>query len=367
MTPPVDELVDARYLAASSAASAYVRRHSARILAACGLAGLAGATLAQARAALGVAPELDYVLEWLLVEAAALGAVEIVRDPERGALYSCAEPAGSALEERILREVREHADLVGSSLPMFDHVAERCPDYLQGRRSGQMVLLKGAALQLLESYFSAANPLYDIHNRLGWYGLRQAALRLGRPARVLELGVGTGGGTAALLAGLTSEGAPRIDSLTLSDASPSFAINTAQRLAGVAAGRVALCHRRLDFNRPLVEQGVEPGSVDVMVGVNAIHNGGRLDATLASLRDALADDGWLVISESLCGAGEHVHQDFVFNLLPLPGHGLATGSRFFSAAVWRDALADAGWQAKVHVNRQGPELALLALARAGAR
>jgi methyltransferase family protein len=358
---PVDDLVDERYLAASLSASAYVRLRSAEILAACGFRGLRRVPLAQVRAALGVAPELDDALEWLLVEAACLGVVEIERT-EEGALYSVGEPVGPAVEERIREDLRAQAEQVGSSLPMFDHVAACYPDVLQGRRSGQMALLKGAALPLLESYFSAANPLYDIHNQLGWRGLREALEQLGRPARVLELGVGTGGGTAAVLAGLSAGGAPRVGSLTLSDLSPSFAIHTVERLAARAADRVALAHRRLDFTRPLVEQGIAPGSVDVILGVNAIHNGGDLAATLVALRPALTGDGFLVISESLCAVGAHVHQDFVFNLLPLPSHGIATHSRFFSAAVWRAALGTQGWRAEVYVNRRGPELALLAVA-----
>jgi SAM-dependent methyltransferase len=368
MTPPpprslVDGWVDAQYLVSSSVASDYVRLKSAEILEACGLRDLPSVPLPRVREALGVIPELDYALVWLLKEASLLGAVEVSPTAEGGNLYASGQPVAPAIAERIREETGEHADRIGSSLPMFEHVAGHYPDYLKGRRSGHLVLFKGAALQLWESYFSAANPLYDIHNRLGWDGLRVALERLGRPARVVELGVGTGGGTEAVLAGLSAAAAPRLESLTLSDASPSFAVNTAQRLAGRAAGRTVFRHRRLDFNRPLVDQGLEPGSVDIFLAVNAIHNGGDLGATLAFLRAALASDGFLVISESICSVSAHVHQDFVFNLLPLPSHGIATASRFFSAAAWRDALHAAGWRAEVVVNREGPELALLGIAQ----
>src|SRR4029079_15839466 len=104
-------------------------------------------------------------------------------------------------------------------------------------------------------------------------------------------------------------------------------------------------------------------SVDVLFAVNAIHNGGDLGAALASLRAVLASDGFLVISESLCSPRAHFPQAFVFTLPPLPSHGISTASRFFSAAVWREALSAAGWRAEIHVNSEGLELALLHFAK----
>ena len=360
---PVDGLIDAGYLAASEAACRYVRWQSAQVLAQCGLADVERGPLRQVGSRLGVAPELDHALAWLLAEAAGLGAVEVASSPAGTALFAPGPALSPELGERIAGEVGRQAGRVGSSLPLLDHVAGCYPDVLQGRRSGHLALLKGSALRLWESYFSAANPLYDVHNQLAWTGLRQALERLGRPARVLELGVGTGGGTAALLAGLAGERSPRLASLTLSDVSPSFAVNTAQRLGAQAPPGIQLQARRLDFSQPLPAQGVEPGSVDVLIGVNAVHNGGDLGQTLAALRGALSADGWLVISESLCGPGCRVHQELVFNLLPPPRHGAAAGSRFFSAAAWRAALRDGRWRAEIHVNGEGPELALLALAQ----
>ena len=269
--------------------------------------------------------------------------------------------------------LEQHAGIVGSSREMFDYVAGRYPEYLLGQRSGTSILLKGPALKLWEDYFAAANPLYDIHNQLGWLGLREALERLGRPAHVLELGAGTGGGTAAILTGLAGgpePGSGAIASLTLSDISPSLLLSTLERLSP-AAGGLALRRQRLDFSRPLVEQGIAAGSVDVLVGVNALHNCSELGAALAALSPALAPDGWLVVSESLCGPGEQVHQDFVFNLLPQvrksPAPEPRTSSRFYSAEVWKEALAAAGLAHRVLVNSRGPQLALLALAPAQSR
>lgn len=363
----VDALVDQRYLAASAAAVDYVRGQAARILHRMKLWDLVSQPrpLPAIAAALETLPALSFALAWLLEEAGALGAVRIGgRSPGGEALYAPAVFPPDGLFAAHCRRMEELASGVGSSREMFDHVAERYPDFLRGEKSGAALLLKGPALRILEEYFAAANPLYDIHNQLGWTGLREALRRLGRPAHVLELGTGTGGGTEAILRGLRQDGGT-LASLTLSDISPTFLVNTLERLARQAGpSPVPLQRRRLDFTRPLTEQGLAPGGIDVVVGVNALHNGNDLVGVVGATRPALAADGCLILSESLCQPGAHVHQDFIFNLLPLDRRTQAdVHSRFLSAAAWEEILRAGGFTAELYHNSLGPQLALLAIAR----
>jgi len=362
----VDELVDDRYLAASAVAEDYVRGLAARILARLGLWERISqpAPLHAVTAALETMPELSFALAWLLDEAGAAGLVRIDRGPSAGeTLYQPDRlPAAPALSSEGRRGLVE---AIGSSLEVFDYVAELYLEYLRGERSGPSILLKGPALRLWAEYFGPSNPLYDIHNQLGWIGLHEAAHRLDRPAHVLELGAGTGGGTEAILRGLQRQGGT-LASLTVSDISPTFLINTLERLAqGIVPFPVPVQRRKLDFTRPITEQGIAPGSVDILLGVNALHNGSDLVASVSALRPALADDGYLIVSESLCPAGGHVHQDFVFNLLPLERRtqSAAPTSRFLQARVWQEILSASGFAAEVSRNSRGPELALLAIAR----
>jgi SAM-dependent methyltransferase len=360
---PADELIDERYLAGSNAAVADVRGRAALILRRMGLWERVREPLplAELAAVLGVLPELQFALAWLLAEAAALGAVRIQTETGRGDAYL---PAAFPSEEVFAaqrRRLEEHADVAGSSLPLFDAVAAGYPDYLRGTRSGASLVLKPPALQLWESYFGPANPLYDVHNQLGWIGVREALGRLGRPGRLLELGAGTGGGTEAVLRGLRREGI-EVAGFTLSDASPTFLVYTLQRLAReLDPLPAALARRRLDFTRPLTGQGIAPGSVDVVVGTNALHNGSDPVEVLRAVRPALASDGFLVVSESLCEPAEHVHQDFIFNLLPLERSSVS--SRFLSREAWEEILCAGGFEAEVFSNSRGPQLALLAIAR----
>lgn len=363
---PVDELVDDAYLDASQSASAYVRALSAGILETLGLwrQGEA-APLSQWRTDFAVVPELETALAWLLAEARDLGAVRVEPSPQGVPLFRSVDFDVAEAIAHSTEQLRLWAPGVGSSLEMLSYVASRYPDFLQGTRSGGAILYKGPALELTTSYFSAANPLYDVHNQLGWRGVQEALARLGRPAHVLELGVGTGGGTAAVLRGLAASDPGALASFTITDISPSFLLPTAQRLHQENPLPTPLAHRRLDFSRSPLDQGFAAGSVDVLLAVNALHNASDPVAALAGLRPLLARDGFLVVSESLCTPGEHVHQDFVFNLLPQPEsrfRDAAPTSRFFSVEVWRQILHDAGYGgAGIYANHQGPQLALLAL------
>ncbi|HEY2290274.1 MAG TPA: class I SAM-dependent methyltransferase [Thermoanaerobaculia bacterium] len=361
----IDQLVDDRYLAASDVAVGYVRGLAARILARLGLWERVArpAALPAVAAALGTLPELSFALAWLLEEAGAAGLVGIERGPSPGeSLYRPNRlPAEPELSDEDRRRI---AETIGSSFELFNYVAALYPEYLRGERSGPAILLKAPALRLWEKYFGPTNPLYDIHNQLGWIGTREAARRLGRPVNVLELGAGSGGGTEAVLRGLQREGGS-VTGLTVSDVSPTFLVNTLERLAReIEPFPVPVQRRRLDFTRPLADQGIAPGSVDVLLGVNALHNSSDLVASIGTLGPSLAAGGALIISESLCLPGGHVHQDFVFNLLPLEGRAhSASSSRFLHAAAWEEILRAAGFTAEVYRNSAGPELALLAIVR----
>ncbi len=374
---PVDRLIDASYLETSRRATDYVAALSVGILRELGLWNAADLeqprTAGEWMTALAVVEELGIAFAWLLEEGRRLGALGVApgggSQAPAGPLYA---PAAPAVAEEIvggLAALRDRAIGSGSSLEMFDYVASRYVDFLRGQRSGNAILYKGAALEVTCRYYSAANPLYDVHNQLGWLGVEAALARLGRPARLLEVGAGTGGATEAVLRGLAA-GAPAAGgSLVVTDISPSFALGTVERLASGGALPIPLEHRKLDFTRPPLEQGVAPGSVDVILAVNALHNAGDPVAALANLRSYLAPDGSLVVSESICDPGAHVHQEFVFNLLPYAPRGRFRAepptSRFLSAAAWGEILGEAGYGGEVRRNGEGPQLALLAIARPG--
>ncbi|MEM9293957.1 MAG: class I SAM-dependent methyltransferase [Acidobacteriota bacterium] len=389
----VDALVDDAYLQASSAAVTYVGTHCTAILEAlewrrCVDAYPQGATAEQLGEALDVPTDRRPALAWILAKAAATGPWVKASFPQASSPqdsaevhYSPGEEPGQDLTNTALWSIGRHRDGVGSTIPMIEYIAARYPAFLRGEKSGAAILLKGEGLTLWEDYFAAANPLYEIHNQALALGVDDILERLGRPARILELGAGTGGGTAAVTGRLSSQ-PENVEDYLLSDIAPSFLVRILERLG---ATELPLRRKRVDFTQPLIRQGIEPASFDLILAVNALHNTPDLAATVQYLATALSDDGWLVLSESICQTGEHVHQDFIFNLLPAMPHGTGLGdaeeeilgadsaddqqdqidapSRFFSAAQWSRIFDVLHLDAEIYINHQGPELALLALAR----
>jgi SAM-dependent methyltransferase len=104
------------------------------------------------------------------------------------------------------------------------------------------------------------------------------------------------------------------------------------------------------MDRDFREQGIDPGSADVVYAVNTIHIAKDLAATLARVRETLAPGGVAVFSECVRPFEEQpIYVEFVFNFLqnftgvatdPLtrPNHG------FLTPESWRRSLAAAGFE-----------------------
>jgi acyl transferase domain-containing protein/SAM-dependent methyltransferase len=189
----------------------------------------------------------------------------------------------------------------------------------------------GAAAEALY----AASPFAQAVN--GVAGAAFDAMLAGRgPARILEIGCGTGGTTATC--------APRLrkgDRYCATDVSASFAQATSRRFA--VEGRV------LDIARSPLDQGFALGAADVVVAANVLHATPLLRETLAHVASLLSPGGQLLLIEN---AGPLVWGDLTFGLTPgmwafqdldlRPGHALV------SPETWRDLLAEAGFDAMIH-------------------
>jgi SAM-dependent methyltransferase len=165
-----------------------------------------------------------------------------------------------------------------------------------------------------------------------------------RPLRILEIGVGTGAGTASVL--------PLLDRnhiYTLSDVSDVFLSFAREKFAGFENVRFA----RFDLDREIADQDCVEAQFDMIISVNAVHASANLQASLARLERLLAPGGLLALVESTTGfawfdfttgliEGWRQHMDTLRKDGPLLG-----------AAAWTEALRESGFVDASHFPEAG--------------
>jgi SAM-dependent methyltransferase len=235
----------------------------------------------------------------------------------------------------------------GANFDLLDGVRTHIPPFFTEGKAGDGLLFDLAMFPLWLAYFCNDNPVYYLNNLLPLLALRD-----GLPAgsRVLELGGGAGSFARLLARRGAQEGwLDRISEYVFTDVAPAF-LRRAQRELREAAPGLPLRFQALDLNRPLGGQGIAPGSLDVLVGVNVVHVARNLASVLRDLRSRLRPGGRLVLGECLKPSlGHPIYLEFVFSFLRSftdveldprwrPVHG------FLTPEAWRAALDHAGFR-----------------------
>ena len=146
----------------------------------------------------------------------------------------------------------------------------------------------------------------QVFNGLLRESVRQSLAQLppGRRLRMLEIGAGTGGATAAVLPVLP---AGRTE-YHYTDLSAGFFAGAATRFADYPF----LEYRVLDIERDPLAQGFAPQRYDLVVAANVLHATRDLEQTLAHVRPLLAPGGLLILLE---GLERQAWLDLTFGLL----------------------------------------------------
>ncbi|HYR46821.1 MAG TPA: class I SAM-dependent methyltransferase [Thermoanaerobaculia bacterium] len=307
-----------------------------------------GTSSAAIAAAKGFAPRAEIPLEWFLRKLEAEGYLDAEASGGRKS-YRARGPLPPGDPDRA----ESHARAIDAhAMPPFTVVramVEHAPAFLRGEMTGEEILFSPAKLPLWFDYFSNENLLYQINNRLGAEAVARA-LPVSRPATVVEIGGGSGSAALALADRLARDGAlSRIGHYVFTEIVPTF-LRRAERTLKSRHPSLDLRCLRLDMDRPFAEQGVEPGTADVVYAVNTIHIAKDLGEALARVRETLKPGGVAVFSECVRPfEGQPIYVEFVFNFLEnftgvatdaatRPNHGFLTPDN------WRKALAKAGFE-----------------------
>jgi SAM-dependent methyltransferase len=289
-------------------------------------------------------------LEWFLRKLAAEGLLTVEGESKGGdAVFRCAGPLPPGDPDRAQDRARA---INARSMPPFAVVramVDRVGDFLSGQMTGEDILFSPAKLPLWFDYFSNDNLLYEINNRLGAEAVWRA-LPKSRPSTIVELGGGSGSAALALAERLARDAAlGRIGRYIFTEIVPTF-LRRAERSLRSRFRELPFEFARLDIDRDFAEQGVPPGTADVVYAVNTVHIAKDLHRTLGWIREALAPGGVAVFSECVRPfSGQPIYVEFVFNFLQnftgvatdrqtRPNHG------FLTPQNWRDALRAAGFE-----------------------
>jgi SAM-dependent methyltransferase len=287
-------------------------------------------------------------LDWILRQLATRRVLEGV-DAAEGTRWQRSPGPLPALDPEPVRE--EQAWLDPSWLPAYTLAQTVARDYvrfLRGEVAGEEILFSPARFRLWIDYFSNANGLYAVNNRVGAIAVAEWLPHPG--AAVLELGGGLASAARALLEGL--EAAGRLGELSayhFTELVPAFLRRGQQALQARFPDLSGLTFAVLDMNRPFEAQGVAPGSQSVVYAVNTLHVASDLDFTLGEIRRTLEPGGRLIVSECVrMQPGQPLNAEFIFNLMATfrsrrPDTPGQPPGGFLLPSQWKAAIEAAGF------------------------
>ncbi len=208
---------------------------------------------------------------------------------------------------------------------------------LRGEKDAVQVLFTGAGSELLEQFYG--DGLLSSHwmSAIG-SAVAAAARRLpeGRGLRILEIGAGTGGLSAAVLPRLQRS----LHEYVFSDVSAVFFQAAGQKLASYPEVEFKV----YDLEKPVAQQEFELASFDLIIGTNVVHAVKDVKFTLGQLLSLLRPGGTLHFMDV---ATPHLWTESVFGLTTgwwhLQDRDLRPEHPLMQRAQWEDVLRDVGF------------------------
>jgi acyl transferase domain-containing protein/acyl carrier protein len=282
---------------------------------------------------LGVAPSYHRLVQAQLLDLAEHGwlramddAWEVVQTPQ--------PTDASAAWDAVAAEYPAFA----SEVALHQRVGPRLAAVLSGEVDPVEVLFPGGSSEHVERFYVEGAGFPTALRLLGKALPRLlSALPERRVLRVLEIGAGTGSLTRTILPLLRAEWTEYL----FTDIGPAFLPAARKKFEAYPF----VDYRVFDLEKDPRSQGLEPGSIDLILGSLVLHATADLKQVLANLDACLAEDGVLLFMEIF---PRRPAWDNTFGLLPgwwrFTDSALRRHSPLMERDAWRALLADCGFR-----------------------
>ncbi|MDD5273733.1 MAG: beta-ketoacyl synthase N-terminal-like domain-containing protein, partial [Methylovulum sp.] len=246
--------------------------------------------------------------------------------------------------EQVKVGLQDHADYK-TQLFLVTTCLRALPDILTGRCKATEVLFPNSSMVLVEGIYKG-NAVADMFNTvLGDTVLAYCRQRLAQDphttVRILEIGAGTGGTTAGLIARLQPL-RQHIEEYCYTDVSKAF-LHHADSHYAPAAPYLKTC--LFDVSKPLAGQGILPDHYDLVIASNVLHATQSIRTAVRNAKAALRNRGCLLMNELSTNAlaahltfglleGWWLYQDGALRIPGCPG---------LSTQTWAELLEEEGF------------------------
>ncbi|MEV0788576.1 amino acid adenylation domain-containing protein [Kribbella sp. NPDC050459] len=207
--------------------------------------------------------------------------------------YRLLRDADDELVSTAWKRIEELREAAGDDTELVDYFhtsATHLAELVRADADPLQLLFPKGSLEVSEDLY--ADALFNRWaNRVAAAAVRElvSAMPADAVPRVLEVGAGGGGTTAAVLAGFADG---EVDYL-VTDLSPYFLSSARERFGHLSSVRYA----RYDLDEDFRAQGLRPNSFDIIVAGDVLHATADVGRTLGRLHELLAPGGWICFLE----------------------------------------------------------------------
>lgn len=262
---------------------------------------------------------------------------------------------GSAEERKV--QLTEKFPEIEAHLKLLSICLKRYPDILTGNVPATEVMFPNSSMELVEGVYKG-NKAADFYNNLvveclvDMIKLRLPELNKGEKVRILEVGAGTGGTSAAVFMSIRKFGEDI--SYDYTDISIGFT-KYGRRQYGKENPYVDF--KLLNIENAVEEQEYELGSYDAVIATNVLHATKNIGNTLKNIKRLLKTNGLVMVNEA---TQIHCFSTMTFGLLEgwwvyEDAENRLPGGPLLGSGMWKTVMNEQGFDKVFVLGSMGNE------------